>query len=67
VLITSEARVHPLEPAPGDAVDTDLAGLAVRVSASEHAKCAAVGTTATMSAPTRGHPWELCGRCVENV
>jgi isoleucyl-tRNA synthetase len=66
VLITSGARVHPLEVRPPEAVDTDLKGLAVRITASPHAKCvrcwhhrAEVGTHAA-------HP-ELCGRCVENV
>jgi len=66
VLITSEARVHPLGERPADAVDTELNGLSLRVTASTHAKCvrcwhhrADVGTDAE-------HP-ELCGRCVENV
>ncbi|WP_295542885.1 isoleucine--tRNA ligase [uncultured Thiohalocapsa sp.] len=66
VLITSEARVHPLEARPQSAADTDVDGLAVAVSASEHPKCvrcwhhrADVGADAV-------HP-ELCGRCVDNV
>ena len=65
-LITSQVRLHPIAERPDTAVDTDLAGLAVRVSASAHPKCvrcwhhrADVGTHAA-------HP-ELCGRCVENV
>lgn len=66
VLIASETRLHPLSERPADAADTELPGLAVRVSASPHPKCvrcwhhrADVGTHAA-------HP-ELCGRCVENV
>ena len=66
MLIVSEARLHPLAERPEDAPDTELPGLAVRVSACPHPKCvrcwhhrADVGTDAE-------HP-ELCGRCVENV
>ncbi|KAA6186657.1 isoleucine--tRNA ligase [Thiohalocapsa marina] len=66
VLITSAARVHATTEAPADARDTELEGLAARVTASPHGKCvrcwhhrADVGTHSE-------HP-ELCGRCVENV
>ncbi len=66
VLITSDVRLHPIGDRPETAVDTDLSGLAIKVSASGNPKCvrcwhhrADVGTHAD-------HP-ELCGRCVENV
>ena len=66
VLITSEARVHAVDERPGDALDTDVEGLAVRIRPSEHPKCvrcwhhrADVGTHAA-------HP-KLCGRCVDNI
>jgi isoleucyl-tRNA synthetase len=66
VLITSDARVYPLENRPGEAVDTDLADLAVRVSASEHAKCSRCWHHRADVGADSDHP-ELCGRCVENV
>jgi isoleucyl-tRNA synthetase len=66
IFITSYARVHASAERPNDSVDTEIAGLSVRVSVSEHAKCvrcwhhrADVGTHAE-------HPL-LCGRCVENI
>jgi isoleucyl-tRNA synthetase len=65
-LIVSQVRLHPLAERPDTAADTELAGLAVQVNASPHAKCVRcwhhrpdVGTHAE-------HP-QLCGRCVENV
>ncbi len=66
VLITSYATIAPLTDAPADAVDSDVAGLKLRVVKTGHTKCARcwhfredVGTHAE-------HP-ELCGRCVDNV
>jgi len=66
VTITSGARLHAIAERPDSAADTDLPGLAVRVTPSKHPKCVRcwhhrpdVGTHAD-------HP-ELCGRCVENV
>jgi isoleucyl-tRNA synthetase len=69
VLITSEARVHPAEERPADAVPAgaaDSASLWIRVEPCTAPKCARcwhrraeVGSDAT-------HP-ELCGRCVVNV
>jgi isoleucyl-tRNA synthetase len=66
VLITSEARVHPVAERPDSAADTDLAGLAVQVSASPHAKCARCWHHRADVGGHAEHP-ELCGRCVENV
>ena len=66
VTITSEVRLHALAERPDTAAETELPGLAVRVTPSKHPKCVRcwhhrpdVGTHAD-------HP-ELCGRCVENV
>ncbi|RUM94650.1 MAG: isoleucine--tRNA ligase, partial [Thiothrix sp.] len=68
-LITSYARIHPLNEKPDNADTVTLPNgfeLAVNVIASQHEKCVRcwhhredVGTHAD-------HP-ELCGRCVENV
>ncbi len=65
-LITSGARVHPLEQRPETAADTDLAGLAVQISASPHPKCTRCWHHRADVGANADHP-ELCGRCVENV
>ena len=69
VMITSEARVNPLEDRPDSAIAAKLTNgdsLYIEAGASSYEKCvrcwhhrADVGTDAS-------HP-ELCGRCVENV
>ena len=66
VLITSYARLHPVSELPDRAVATEVPGLSVVISPSDHNKCNRcwhhredVGTNAD-------HP-ELCGRCGENV
>jgi len=66
VLITSYARVHPLSQRPADAAATELEGLAVRVTPSEHAKCVRCWHHREDVGADPDHP-ELCGRCVENV
>ena len=66
VLITSEVRLHPSSDKPADALDTDVEGLAVKVSASEHQKCARCWHFREDVGQHAEHP-ELCGRCVENV
>jgi isoleucyl-tRNA synthetase len=65
-LITSYARVHPLDARPAQAADTDLAGLAVAVAASDHAKCVRCWHHREDVGANPDHP-ELCGRCVENL
>ncbi|ADC62901.1 isoleucine--tRNA ligase [Allochromatium vinosum] len=65
-LIVSETRLHPLAARPDDAVATELDGLAVRVSASEHAKCVRCWHHRADVGVNPEHP-ELCGRCAENV
>lgn len=66
VLITSYARVHPLEDRPADASDTDLPGLAVKVTPSDHAKCVRCWHHQEDVGTDPQHP-DLCGRCVTNV
>ena len=66
VLITSYARIHPLVQRPADAVATELDELAVKVSASEYAKCVRCWHHREDVGANPEHP-ELCGRCVDNV
>ena len=66
VLITSYVRLHPLAEKPAVAVDTDVEGLSVRVSASEHAKCVRCWHFREDVGQHEDHP-ELCGRCIDNV
>jgi len=65
-LITSYARIHPLADRPVEARDTDLAGLAVRVTPSAHAKCVRCWHHRVDVGADPAHPG-LCGRCLENV
>jgi len=66
VLITSVAQVQPLEAAPADAVDTEVAGLRLKVVKSAHAKCARCWHHREDVGVDPEHP-EICGRCVENI
>ena len=66
VLICSYVRLHPLGERPAEPMDTDLKGLAVRVTTSAHAKCVRCWHHRADVGAEPSHP-ELCGRCVENV
>ncbi len=66
VLITSSATVLPFEAAGAEAVQTDVPGLALRVFATEQAKCARCWHRRADVNVNSEHPG-LCGRCVENV
>ncbi len=69
VLITSEARVHPLAEAPEGAEQATLADgsrLAIAARASEHPKCVRCWHHRPDVGQHPDHP-ELCGRCVENI
>jgi isoleucyl-tRNA synthetase len=68
VLITSYARLHPLEDRPDDAVSVDLDGtqMGIGVTVSGHAKCVRCWHHREDVGSNADHP-ELCGRCVENV
>jgi len=65
-LITSSARLLPLEEKPSAATDTDLEGLAVLVTASAQTKCVRCWHHRADVGSDSEHP-ELCVRCVENV
>jgi isoleucyl-tRNA synthetase len=66
VMITSEARMYPLQDRPADARATDLDGLYIVARASEHAKCPRCWQHREDVGADSEHP-ELCGRCVVNV
>ena len=66
VLITSYARIHPLNEIPADAEETELEGLKVQVAASAHDKCVRCWHHREDVGSSGDHP-ELCGRCLENV
>ena len=68
VLITSYARLHPLQERPDDAVEVEYEGcvLAIRIQPSGHAKCVRCWHHREDVGASEQHP-ELCGRCIENV
>jgi isoleucyl-tRNA synthetase len=69
VLITSAARLHPIEQRPADATDAvleDGTGYALRIAASPHGKCVRCWHRTPDVGTDAGHP-ELCARCVSNV
>jgi isoleucyl-tRNA synthetase len=68
VLITSYARVHPLEQQPADAVSVELDGtrMGISLKPSAHAKCVRCWHHREDIGADPAHP-ELCGRCVDNV
>lgn len=66
VFITSDARVMTERSVPEQVADTDIDGLKVRVSVSEHQKCVRCWHQRPEVGKIEEHP-ELCGRCVENV
>ncbi|MCD8548895.1 MAG: isoleucine--tRNA ligase [Aeromonadaceae bacterium] len=65
VLLTSQAQVSR-EPAPAEAIATELAGLAVLVQASPAAKCERCWQHVADVGSHAGHEG-ICGRCVSNV
>ena len=66
VLITSTASLAPLSSAPADAVETEVAGLKLKVLKSEHAKCGRCWHHREDVGSNPAHP-EICGRCVDNI
>ena len=66
VFICSDARVHPVELRPKNAVETPVKGLYVRVAPSAHAKCARCWHQRPDVGRHPEHP-RLCGRCVVNI
>lgn len=65
LLITSEATVHPLASAPAGLVTTEY-GVAIKVAASAHEKCARCWHRRPDIGQDAQHP-ELCLRCVGNI
>jgi isoleucyl-tRNA synthetase len=68
VLITSYARLHPLEEQVSEAINVTVDGarLGIRVTPSPHGKCVRCWHHREDVGANADHP-ELCGRCVENV
>ncbi|WP_339486632.1 isoleucine--tRNA ligase [Pseudomonas sp. EL_65y_Pfl2_R95] len=66
VLITSTATLAPLSAAPADAVETEVAGLKLKVVKSAHAKCGRCWHHREDVGVNPAHP-EICGRCVDNI
>ena len=66
VLISSKATIKAIEQKPADAVDTEVAGLALSIQRSEHEKCARCWHRIDDIGVDPEHP-EICGRCVSNV
>ncbi|PAU87557.1 isoleucine--tRNA ligase [Pseudomonas sp. WN033] len=66
VLITSYASVADLAEAGSDAVETELAGLKLKVVKSGHGKCVRCWHFREDVGQHAGHE-EVCGRCVENI
>lgn len=66
VLIVSYARIHPEQNKSATAVVTELNGLAVEVTSSQHAKCVRCWHQREDVGADLQHP-EICLRCVENI
>ena len=66
IFITSSAEVHADTERPDDARPSELDGLWLKVTASEHAKCVRCWHRCEDIGIDPAHP-ELCGRCVLNV
>ena len=69
VMITSEARVNPLDKRPDSAIEAKLANgntLFIEAGASSHEKCVRCWHHRADVGSDARHP-DLCGRCVENV
>jgi isoleucyl-tRNA synthetase len=66
VLISSYARLMHADSCPESAVDTDVDGLWVSISASDAVKCVRCWHHRDDVGSHDQHP-ELCGRCVDNI
>ncbi|MCH4293314.1 isoleucine--tRNA ligase [Shewanella sp. 3B26] len=66
VLLTSDAKVLPIDAAPEAAVATELAGLKVLVAKTDAAKCERCWHHREDVGSVEAHP-SLCGRCVTNI
>lgn len=66
MLITSAAKVKPMNEANGSAVPTSLDQLQVEVAVTEAQKCERCWQRTADVAADSNHP-SICGRCVENI
>lgn len=66
ILITSYARLHPVQQRPSHALETDMPDLWAVVSPSSYSKCVRCWHHREDVGGHPDHP-ELCGRCVENI
>ena len=66
VLITSKVTLLPMSDKPSDAVDSELAGLALLAVPTEHARCDRCWHQTAEVGQDETHP-ELCGRCIGNI
>ncbi len=66
VLITSSAKVEPLNSAGVEATETEIKGLKLVIKASEYPKCVRCWHRREDIGSNAKHP-EVCSRCVENI
>jgi len=66
IFITSGASISDEKFCPEDAIQTEVEGIKLKVSASEHEKCTRCWHQSYDVGENQDHP-ELCGRCVENI
>jgi len=66
VFITSGAALFDEKFCPDDAIQTEIDGIRLKVTASEHDKCTRCWHHREDIGVNKDHP-ELCGRCVENI
>ena len=66
IFITSGALLADEKFCPGDAIQTEVEGIRLKVTASEHEKCVRCWHQRYDVGENKEHP-ELCGRCVDNI
>jgi isoleucyl-tRNA synthetase len=66
VLITSYARLHAIDEKTSEAINSEVSGLFIKVSASKHDKCVRCWHHREDVGSHEKHP-ELCQRCIDNV
>ncbi len=66
VLITSYARLHAIDEKPSEAIESEIPGLYIQVTASKHNKCVRCWHHREDVGSHEKHP-ELCERCINNV
>jgi isoleucyl-tRNA synthetase len=66
IFITSGASLADEKFCPEDAIQTEVDGIRLKVTASEHEKCVRCWHQSYDVGENKEHP-ELCGRCVDNI